>query len=64
VRQLLARRPPPLDRLVIRTAEPLRPDARYLVQASDLRNLSGAAGTSQQLLLVPPRAAPDTGRIP
>jgi hypothetical protein len=70
-RQLLARRPVPSDRLVVRTAKPLEPEGRYLVRVKGVRNLSGAAGEGQQVFEMPkaPAAAPappprDTTRVP
>ncbi|HEX9705542.1 MAG TPA: Ig-like domain-containing protein [Gemmatimonadales bacterium] len=61
-RQLLAARPVPVDRLVARTAQPLKPDALYLVRVRGVRNLSGAVDTSQQVLATPKPVARDTTR--
>jgi hypothetical protein len=57
---LLSSRPIPTDRLVIRTARPLKPDSRYLIRAGPLRGLAGAVASSQQLLVTPAR--PDSAR--
>jgi hypothetical protein len=66
---LLAGRPAPFDRLVVRTAAVLEPGARYLVRVDAALNLNGAVGEGQQVLAVPERAparAPDStaGRRP
>lgn len=48
VRQLLSRRPAPFDRLVVRTAEPLKPEGRYLIRVTGVRNLNGGVCRSSQ----------------
>jgi hypothetical protein len=62
MRQLLAARPAPVDRLIGRTPQALRPDARYLVRVTGARNLNGAAATSQLILVTPKPAPVDTTR--
>jgi hypothetical protein len=57
-RQLLSRRPAPFDRLVVRTAEPLKPEGRYLIRVTGVRNLNGAVGEGQQVLEIPKAPAP------
>lgn len=67
LRSLLAERPVPSDRRVLRVAAPLAPGGRYLIRVRGARNLSGAAGDGQAVLAVPetPKpAAPDSTRQP
>ena len=61
-RGLLAGRPVPIDRFVVRTADPLRAGARYLVRVHGIQSLSGVAGGGQQVLATPEPARADTAR--
>jgi hypothetical protein len=60
--RLLARRPPPTDRRLVRLATPLHPGARYQVDVSGARGLTGVEGHGRASLLVakaaPPRTTP------
>jgi hypothetical protein len=60
VRKLLAQRPVPVDRLVIRATRGLAPDSRYLLRVTGLRGLTGASDSSQQIFLTPKPAAADS----
>jgi hypothetical protein len=68
VRALLAQRPVPLDKLVLRFERPLTPGAKYYITARGARNLNGARGDGHAVLVVPkpkpppPNAAADTTR--
>jgi hypothetical protein len=62
-RRLLAQRPVPFDRLVLRFAQPLKPETRYVIRVHGAANLNGATGGGQAVVLTPkpaPPAAPDT----
>lgn len=58
IRSLLAARPIPYDRRIVRTAVPLVPGARYLVRVLSATNLSGAADSSHQVLIIPEPRTP------
>jgi hypothetical protein len=58
LRRLLARRPVPFDRLVVRVREPLAAEAKFLVRVTGARNLNGAVADGQAVLTMPKRAAP------
>ena len=59
VRKLLAQRPVPYDRLVVQTAPPLTPGAKYLVRVRGAINLSGVAGDGVGVVEIPvPKPAP------
>ena len=64
VRKLLSQRPVPYDRVVVQTAKPLTPEAKYLVRVRGATNLSGVAGDGQGVLVVPkPKPVPtDTSK--
>jgi hypothetical protein len=63
LRRLLAQRPAPFDRVVLRLARPVVPDTRYLIRVRGARNLNGAVADGQAVLTVPKPAAPrDTTR--
>jgi hypothetical protein len=65
VKRLLAQRPVPSDKLVLRFAAPLRPETRYLVRVTGATNLSGASADGQAVAVTPkPAAPPDTTRRP
>jgi len=44
VRQLLAQRPIPSDKIVIRLVHPLKPETRYVVRITGAPNLVGKKG--------------------
>jgi hypothetical protein len=59
VRKLLSQRPVPYDRLVVQTAQPLTPGAKYLVRVRGAINLSGVAGDGLGVVEIPvPKPAP------
>ena len=64
VRKLLSQRPVPYDRVVVQTAQPLAPGAKYLVRVRGATNLSGVSADGQGVLVVPvPKPVPsDTGK--
>ena len=62
---LLAARPYLTDRLVIRTTTALRPQAKYVVEVTGIRNVNGVAGASTNGFTVPkppppPKVRPDS----
>jgi len=64
--KLLATRPVPTDRLVVRTAVPLKPTTKYLIRIRDVTNLAGVSTDAVGVLAVPaPKKQPaDTTRHP
>ena len=59
VRKLLAQRPVPYDRLVVQTAQPVTPGAKYLVRVRGAISLSGVAGDGVGVVEIPvPKPAP------
>jgi len=62
VRQLLAQRPIPSDRLVITLGHALKPEARYVVRVTGATNLIGKKGDGDVGFTVPKPAAPDSTR--
>ncbi|MEX2155965.1 MAG: Ig-like domain-containing protein [Gemmatimonadales bacterium] len=62
VRQLLAERPVPSDRIVLTFARALKPETRYLIRVTGATNLTGRKGDGQVVLLVPKPAVADTTR--
>jgi len=60
LRQLLATRPVPSDRRIVRLEQPLTPGTRYLVRVSAAVNLNGATGDGQAVFEVPAPAPADT----
>jgi hypothetical protein len=60
VRQLLAQRPIPSDRIVIRPVHPLKRETRYLVRVTGATNLIGKTGDGEIGFTVPKPVAPDT----
>jgi hypothetical protein len=62
VRQLLARRPVPSDKIVIRMAQPLKAETRYVVRIEDATNLVGKKGGGQVSFSVPKPTPADTTR--
>jgi hypothetical protein len=59
-RILLRQRAAPTDRLVVRTARPLAPAARYFVRVRGARNLTGAVADGGLVLTTPKPAPRDT----
>lgn len=71
--RMLLRRPPPTDARLIRLAEPLAAEARYIIIVDGARSLSGVPATARAQLSVPkpkpppapaPRRAADSTRTP
>jgi len=62
VRRLLARRPIPSDRIVVRMARPFKIETRYVVRVRDATNLIGKKGEGEVGFLVPKPAPVDTTR--
>jgi hypothetical protein len=60
VRQLLAKRPVPSDKIVIRMEHPLKPETRYVVRIQGATNLIGKQGDGQIGFSVPKPVAQDT----
>lgn len=59
VRRLLAMRPIPSDKYVVRVARALKPDTRYVVRVIDATNLIGKQGTGEVGFSVPkPKPVP------
>jgi hypothetical protein len=65
VRRLLALRPIPTDKYVIRMARVLKPDTRYVVRVTDVPNLIGRKGSGEVGFTAPkPPPADTTKRAP
>ncbi len=65
VKQLLAQRPIPSDKIVIRLVHPLRPEIRYVVRITGATNLIGKKGDGEVGFTVPkPVARDSTQRTP
>jgi len=62
VRQLLAQRPIPSDRIVIRLVQPLKPETRYVVRIAGAMNLIGKKGAGDVGFSVPKPVVADTTR--
>jgi len=62
VRQLLAQRPIPSDKLVITLVHALKHEARYVVRVTGATNLNGKKGDGDVGFTVPKPAAPDSTR--
>jgi len=60
VRQLLARRPIPSDKIVIRLAQPMKPETRYVVRIEGATNLIGKKGEGYVSFTVPKPTPRDT----
>ena len=60
VRRLLARRPIPSDKIIVRMARPLKTEARYVVRVQDATNLVGKKGEGLVGFLVPKPTPVDT----
>jgi len=55
VHRLLALRPVPYDKLMLRFAQPLAPETRYVIRLGGAVNLNGAAGDAQSVVLLTPK---------
>jgi hypothetical protein len=53
LRGLLAQRPVPFDKLVLRFARPLTPETRYVIRVRGAVNLNGAVSDGQVVVLTP-----------
>jgi len=62
VRQLLAHRPVPSDKIVIKLVNPLKPETRYVVRIEDATNLIGKKGAGDVSFTVPKPTPADTTR--
>jgi len=62
VHQLLAQRPIPSDKIVIRLMHPLKPDARFVVRITGATNLIGKKGDGDIGFTVPKPVVPDSTR--
>jgi hypothetical protein len=51
--RLLAQRPVPFDKYVLRFAAPLKPETRYVIRVRGAVNLNGATGDGQVVVLTP-----------
>jgi len=51
-------RPPLSDRLIVRLGAPVTPDTRYLVEAHDVKNVTGILGSPKAGFAVPKRPRP------
>ena len=58
LRRVLAQRPVPVDRIVLRFARSLAPETRYLIRVRGARSLSGVAGDALVVLTTPKRPPP------
>lgn len=62
VHKLLASRPVPSDKIVLRVAHPLKPETRYVVRITGATNLIGKKGDGDIGFTVPKPVAPDSTR--
>jgi hypothetical protein len=62
VKRLLAQRPVPSDKVVLRFAAPLKPETRYLITVTGATNLNGAKADGQAVVTVPKPQPADTSR--
>jgi hypothetical protein len=62
VKRLLAQRPVPSDKVVLRFAAPLKPETRYLITVTGATNLSGAKADGHAVVAVPKPQPADTTR--
>ena len=65
--RLLAQRPVPFDKAVLRFATPLQPETRYVIRVRGAVNLNGATGDGQVVVLTPkpaPTKADSTSNAP
>jgi Bacterial Ig-like domain len=58
----LTTRPPLFDNLVVRVAQPWKPEAKYDVEITNLRNVTGVVGSAHATLTVAKRAPADSLR--
>ena len=64
VRQLLARRPVPSDKIVVKLVRPLKPETRYVVRVHGATNLLGKKGEGDVSFTVPKPTPRDTSPEP
>jgi hypothetical protein len=64
VRQLLARRPVPSDKIVIKLVNPMEPETRYVVRVQGATNLIGKQGEGDVSFTAPKPTPPDTTQAP
>ena len=62
VRQLLAQRPVPSDKIVLQLASPLKPETRYMVRVQGATSLVGRKGGGDIAFTTPKPTPPDTTR--
>ncbi|PYP95065.1 MAG: hypothetical protein DMD38_13775 [Gemmatimonadetes bacterium] len=62
MRKLLAQRPVPSDKIVIRLVHPLKPETRYVVRIEGAMNLIGKKGGGDIGFTVPKPVPVDTTR--
>jgi hypothetical protein len=62
VRRLLAMRPVPTDKYVVRMVRPFKPETRYVVRVIDATNLIGVRGSGEVGFSVPKPTPADTTR--
>ena len=60
VRQLLARRPVPSDKIVVKLARPMKPETRYVVRVQGATNLIGRKGDGDVSFTAPKPEVRDT----
>ena len=60
VRRLLALRPIPTDKYVVRMVRALKPDTRYVVRVIEATNLIGRKGSGEVSFSVPKATPADT----
>jgi hypothetical protein len=60
VRQLLARRPAPSDKIVVKLVRPLKPETRYVVRVRGATNLIGKTGEAEVSFTAPKPTPRDT----
>lgn len=58
VHRLLALRPVPYDKVVLRFTRPLAPETRYVIRVGGAVNLNGAIGDAQSVVLLTPKPPP------
>ena len=56
--RLLAQRPAPFDKVVLRFAAPLKPETRYVIRVRGATNLNGAVGGDGQIVVLIPKPPP------
>ena len=56
--RLLAQRPVPYDKVVLRFSRPLAHETRYVIRVGGAVNLNGASGDAQSVVLLTPKPPP------